>query len=59
MITLAAAKLGRLRAFVAHSPASTACHIDRVVWAAGQHRRAARDIILQARRAEDRRLTGL
>jgi hypothetical protein len=34
-------------------------HIDRAARAAPQHTRAARDIIVQARLAEDRRLTGL
>jgi hypothetical protein len=47
-VILLVAKLASRRASTAHSPP-----------AAAHHSRAARDIIVQARLAEDRRLTGL
>jgi hypothetical protein len=60
MITLFVAKLASRMASPARSPAppSMARHIDRAR-AAARHPRAARDITIQARLAEDRRLTGL
>jgi hypothetical protein len=51
MITLLVAKFA--------SRGTTARHIDRIARAAAPHTRAARDITVQARLAEDRRLSGL
>jgi hypothetical protein len=59
MIALLVATLAWRRASTAHPPPSMAGHIDRAARAAPQHSRAARHIIVQARLAEDRRLTGL
>jgi hypothetical protein len=59
MITLLVAKLTWRRASTAHPPPPMVDHIDRAARAAPQHSRAARDIIVGARLAEDRRLTGL